>query len=286
MSLILARLGTEFREYLSSLEEASRLVKEDQPDRKRLTELINSMQANHLAEGLLDARQRRSLEEVLQSKLAYPAFRLDKFAADGGNKKLQADWIKCWNLINDGRAMASMPDFYQAFKVLKEMQKVEPEKAEKLIAGLRKDMDLSGPNNWLVSSTHLTYSGNSLDTIISHHYGCDKSKLTQNTNIEVPVYRDTVITKVVGTTIGLTYLQTLFDTSDTAEEIINVLEFISGKEWGKIKIWTASNDRNGTHRRDNHPERTAGFFYGTSYFHVIGSNFDSPGLSRGVDLSI
>ena len=80
---------------------------------------------------------------------------------------------------------------------------------------------------------------------------------------------------------GLTYLQTLFATDDEEEEIIQTLEFVSGKERQEIKVWTPT--VGGNNSRSQYPSRAAGFDCDSGSFHVGGlDGLNILGRSRGV----
>jgi len=217
------------------------------------------------------------IEEVI-GRYVIPNIIMDEAA--GGKKRTQDGWIEYWNEIKDGRVFASMGDYYQFFKQLKVISEDtadEKAKAESLVAGLREDFDWPERNNWLISSTRLIYSADCLDARIIHHYGCEE----QEARIKVPVYRKTPIIQVVSEGEGLTYLQTLLDTKDEGEGIIQILEFVSGKKREEIKVWTAPVE--GNYSRSRYPSRAAGFDYYGGYFHVSGSDgLDFRGRSRGV----
>ncbi len=205
--------------------------------------------------------------------------------------RMPNQWIDYWNKVEDGRVMASAGDLYQAFKLLRKMHEYGTAKqqtqAECYLDNLRKDFLWSGTEGGLTCSTRLFYSQTSLDAKIVHHYRCRKPELTTETTIEVPVYRDIPIEKIVGEEKGLAYLQALLDTQDDGETIIQTVEFVSGKNKSNIFGWTANNTINDTkYTRASHPERAvwlsinADWFYLSCYSLPISSN----GRVRGVRL--
>ena len=221
------------------------------------------------------------------SDACLPAFLLDEHAADGGRKRLPIEWYDYWAAVTDGRVMASMGDLYGAFKAINKMHsgsEQEMAKAKSLLLSLRDDFDWSGKGNWLIAGTRLFHFGNSLETRIVQHYRCDRPELIKETVLEVPVYRGTAVEKIVGEQRGLAYFQALFDTQDDGEEILQNVEFVSGKRRDDIVGWTANTSTSDTqYTRASHPKRAVGFDCGADQFHVLGDNiYGSPGCSRGV----
>jgi len=217
---------------------------------------------------------------------------VDEFSADNGKKRTQNDWFDYWDDVNDGRVMVSMGSLYQTFKLLKRMSEDGTNEdivlAQRFVDSLRDDFDWSGKKNWLISSTRVNYSGNdNLDGKIIQYYRSKQAELMKQTNLTIPVYRDTQITEVIKDIDGLVYLQTLFDTEDDSEEIMRALEFISGKGRSKIKVWSAATDgKVWKYTRDSDPTRAAGFDCYVSEFRVFGSgDVVSQGCSRGVLIS-
>ena len=197
----------------------------------------------------------------------------DCHAAEKGDRRTQDEWIEYWN--KSDRVMASMADYYQYFKQLKGNN--DEDKVKTLLTSLREDFDHQEKGNWLISSTRLVYSKDNLDARIIPHYGCAE----QEAKIKVPVYRRTPVTQVVSEGEGLTYLQTLFATDDEEEEIIQTLEFVSGKERQEIKVWTPT--VGGNNSRSQYPSRAAGFYCSNDNFRVDGDgSLDDRGRSRGV----
>ncbi|MBU0470855.1 MAG: hypothetical protein KJ598_03615, partial [Nanoarchaeota archaeon] len=149
---------------------------------------------------------------------------LDDKSVDNGKKKTPDNWFKYWSKVKDGRVMASMGDLYQSFKLIKKMRESgtteEQAIAQRYLNSLLEDFDWPGKKNWLVSSTRLIYSGNSLDTRIIHHYQSNRLELTKEVILEVPIYRGIEIEDVFSSDRGSAYLQALLDTEDDPEMII------------------------------------------------------------------
>ncbi len=179
----------------------------------------------------------------------------------------QDKWIQKYN--DAGRIMASAPDFYAALK----------EEEEELLSSLRADF-----GNWLALSTRLQYNSDNLEGKIIHYHNSNVIEPIE-TQLVIPVFRDTPIEEAIQTGSkaeeGLFYLQTYFGTQDSPEEIIQLLEKVSGKSKDKIKIWTA--DIKGTYTRQSHPERAAFVGFDNDDFSVNGNfNLSNYGRSRGV----
>lgn len=209
---------------------------------------------------------------------------LDEQPADNGSKKTQYEWIDYWNGINDGRVMASMGDLYLVFKQLKEKYEkssvADKYKVKQVLNGLRDDLDWPGKNNSLMANTRILYIDKNNATILNPQYNYNTQtfqEFTKNKTIEVPFFRIAPISQVINDPKGLAYLQTLFDTSDDGETIIQTLEFISGKNKYDIAI--------STEERDNR-HSSFGSLVGVNYygrFLVVGEyDIDVKGRSRGI----
>jgi hypothetical protein len=236
----------------------------------------------------------QELEELLKAPADPPAPKLDAkligvidaVPADNGSKKTPEEWIKnYWPSIRDGGVMASMEDYYAHFKQMKhdfEHGNAQQKALVKtLLTSYQDDFDWTGKNNCLISGTRVSYNATNLDAIIIQHYGCNQPNLITENRLTIPFYLDAVIANVTKEGAGLKYLQTLFATTDTAENIISTLEFISGKARDKIKVRTAATS--GNYTRSIHPDRAAGFYYDNSGFRVLGFNLIYDyGRSRGV----
>src|SRR3989344_269696 len=209
-------------------------------------------------------------------------------AEDNGAKKTPNGWFDYYSKLSDGGIMASASDLYQNWKLLKQLSgSGNPEKVKRfseLVSGFRDDFDWPGKSNYLVGGTRLEYKADSLETTLIQHYNCKKPELVKTTSLEVPEYLGVSIVEVTGTDQGLNYLQTLFDTEDTAEEIIGTLEFISSKDKNNIKIWTPPINSERYYTRKQYPNRAAGFNYDSDSFHVVGSSIDNLGRSLRVDV--
>ncbi len=266
------------------------IAQEPTPElRNELSALRAVLESNPDAVGFLEAQFGPEYARVYQrlTDAAMPLFLLDEHAADGGKKRLQHEWFDYWNTVTDGRVMASMGDLYKSFKVIKKMREgaaEEKSKAQSLLAGLQHDFNWSRKQNWLISSTRLIHSGNSLDTKIVQHYKCNQPELTKETGLEVPVHKGTPIEKIVSQKAGLEYMQALFDTQDDGDIIMQTIEFVSGKNRNSIVGWTTNINTSDTqYTRASRPERAAGFFYDHDLFLVYGSLINYfPGCSRGV----
>ena len=82
-------------------------------------------------------------------------------------------------------------------------------------------IDWPTEKNWLIAGTRIVYDQNgSEEGEIIHHYGCSQ-RLISKKRLAIPVYRDQPIPAVVRERQGLVYLQTLFDTVDDADNVVN-----------------------------------------------------------------
>ncbi|MEK6853136.1 MAG: hypothetical protein AABX64_00460 [Nanoarchaeota archaeon] len=209
---------------------------------------------------------------------------LDEKSAENGKKKTADEWIKYWNKIKDGRVMASMGDLYANFKIIKKMREsgtAEGQaKAQSYLNGLREDFIWESNEGGLIANTRLFYSANSLDARVVQHYKCKKPELTKERVIEVPVYEGTLIEEVADSGSGLTYLQTILDTEDDAEIIIQTLEFIGSKSRSDIFSWTAPTKSEKYYTRAKMPERAVWLNSGTGRFYLNCSSSPISGIGR------
>ncbi len=248
------------------------------PPEKALEELAKIPDA---PEGLPDEVPEHGPQGPASPVIWHPGMKciVDAASAENSANKIQDQWIEYWNNINDGRFFASMPDYYQFFKQLKNNIETGNNKdaSQAAMQSLREDFE----DRWIVTSTRIQYGinpRNSLEGKIVHHYGCNDTSLVKEEIKEIPVYRDEGITKVIQEQKGLEYLQTYFDTGDDAETIVQLMEFISGKKRNKIKVWTADTDA-----RSSPTNRVAALSFDFGEFHVIGgSSLVSGGRARGV----
>ena len=212
------------------------------------------------------------------SNLENKITQLDSLPADNGSQKTQEEWITYWNNINDGRIFASMPDYYQAFKQLKEKfehsSAQEKDFTKKIIVNLKKDLRMG----WVVTSTRIKYKDNPL-AIITHHYG---SKLVQPVEYKVfiPEYHPRLLTDVLDTNEGLRYLQALFGTKDYAFQIEQTLQIVNNFSLDQTLVWTPLG------WRKDYSESVSSFESFNRKFNILsGSDFDDHGRSRGVCLN-
>ena len=189
------------------------------------------------------------------------SFTLDEIAAESGATKSQDSWILWYN--QQGRVMASAANIYQAGKT----------GDRTLLASLQKDF----LESWIVTSTRIDYDQNTLSSRITQYYG-STVRTPAATTIDVPVYNNAIAT-VLQDAQGLRYLQSLFNTSDIAEQIMQTLEKLSGKTRSEIKIWTPDQAS-----RKSIPQRAVRFDLDSSEFRVVGVDRvgGNVGRSRGV----
>lgn len=191
---------------------------------------------------------------------------LDAVAAEKGATKTQNQWIEYWNAITDGRYFASAADIYAAGKTGNTT----------LLASLKKDFKES----WIITSTRIEYDLTGATGVgkITHYYG-STIRVPMVKTIIIPAYNNTTVDEVVQGASGLQYLQTLFTTTDTAEQIMQTLETLGGKQRSEIKVYTP--DQNA---RKSVPQRAVRFDLGSGGFHVDGDDHvgGNVGRSHGV----
>ena len=158
-----------------------------------------------------------------------------------GKRKTHEEWIDYWNNIDDGRVFASMPQLYLAFKQLKYILEHNPRKekqyAKYVVESLRKDFNW-GDRSLLLTSTKTIYLGAIEDSIIIHNYGCKNPSLIKKIDVKIPVYNGIPIEYVAKNVKGLNYIQSLFNTEDGLETIMQTLELISNRKRNNIRIFT------------------------------------------------
>lgn len=173
---------------------------------------------------------------------------------------VQSEHIRRFN--DAGRIMAAMPDYYEAGK----------SGDDGLIQSLRVDFDKS----WIVSGTHICYDSDSLEGVVAHYFNSIVVPSVE-TRLVIPYYSCTPLDSVLGDEQGLAFFQTLFNTSDGADEIRSALQNLSGKSSGAMWVWTPDQDG-----RRSHPDRAAGLNWNNVDFHIDCDNVGSLGRSRGV----
>jgi hypothetical protein len=185
---------------------------------------------------------------------------IDSSPADDNKVHTQDDWIKYFNDRNE--IMVSMPDIYLAGK----------SNNKKLLHSLRKDFK----DIWITSSTRIKYDDNQ-DARIIHNYNSKLIKQVEH-NVVIPEYRPQYLENVLNTQEGLKYLQILFGTNDTAQQIKDTLQKLSNYSLDKTKVWSAA-------LSDRSIERASGFYCDDGVFHVNGDLLCIDGRSRGVRIS-
>ncbi len=152
-----------------------------------------------------------------------------------------------------GKTMASCADYYAASK----------SGDASLIARLRKDLD----EGWIIAGDRIAYESSSLNAVIVSPYGIAVSRLSKRKAL-ISVYNGETLDSVLANEQGLLCIQTLFNTTESAGEIKNILAALSGKNSRETKLWTP--DQNS--RRSN-PIRAAVLCYGYGGFHIYGNNY-------------
>ncbi len=201
----------------------------------------------------------RSCKDSLPAQSSSPSeleVTLDEVAADNGEIRTQDEWIAYFNERNE--LMASIADIYLAGK----------SDNQTLLAGLGEDF-----KRWSVTSTRIKYD--ETNARIIHHYGSTVAKPVEHAVI-IPEYRQQFLEEVLKTKEGLRYLQVLFGTNDSAQQIKENLRELSAYSSKRTVVWSTAVSA----RPD---EKVAGFIFGSIFFHIIGSNScNLLGYSRGV----
>ncbi len=140
--------------------------------------------------------------------------------------------------------MASMGDIYLVGK----------SDNQTLLAGLGEDF-----KNWFITSTRIKYGDKSNGRII-HHF---KNRLIRPVEhkVIIPEYFPQLLEKVLDTKEGLRFLQVLFETNDSAEQIKDTLPKLSGYPLNAIVVWS-------TKAAVRPTERAAGLFCDNLNFHI------------------
>lgn len=163
-----------------------------------------------------------------------------------------------------GKIMAACADYYVAGK----------SGDDSLIASLRKDFS----ERWIIASDRIIYDANSLDATITSYYGSIVVQPFER-KVFVPVYSNgPKLDNVLANEQGLLYIQTLFNTNDSADEIKNTLSMLSGKNSGITRIWTPDQGS-----RKNNNIRVAALSFSSGEFRIDGDgNLLIEGRARGV----
>ncbi len=163
-----------------------------------------------------------------------------------------------------GKIMASCADYYAAGK----------SGDASLIASLRKDFSES----WIMASDRILYDANSLDATITSYYGSTVVQPSER-KVFVPVYSNGAkLDDVLANEQGLLYIQTLFNTNDSADEIKNTLSMLSGENSRITKVWTPDQDS-----RKNNNVRVAALGFDLGGFRILGDDdLGGGGRARGV----
>ena len=190
---------------------------------------------------------------------------IDPRSADNRASKTQEQWIEYFNKL--GKPMISAPNIYQAGKSA----------SNETLNSLRKDFD----GSWVVSGTSIKYYKNYLSGRIIHNYGSSIVKPIEKNVSLIPVYSSAPLKEVL-TSKGIEYVQTLFDTNDDPNTIIEVIEHLSKRKSDDIRLWTPDQDT-----RNTYTARAVWFGDGGRRFHGDGNDhFDvNIGHSRGVSIS-
>lgn len=111
-----------------------------------------------------------------------------------------------------------------------------------------------------LTATTIIYDRHNLESNITHP-GTSLILPLKDKQIEIPSFEGENLEIVVSNKLGLPYLQALFDTEDSGEQIMKTLERLSDKDRGNIKIFTPYQQM-----RKNNPERMVGLVYSRNWF--------------------
>jgi len=136
---------------------------------------------------------------------------------------------------------------------------------------------------WIVTSTHVSYNSNDLSGKVVHNY---KSKVVSPKVItldNIPVLEGLSVDKVVQTQLGLSYIGALADNPEAGPaDLLDMIVKLSGKEPAEIVFWTPNETT-----RKSHPERAVRFDGKAPLFRINGINHyaNSIGHTYGVLIS-
>lgn len=132
--------------------------------------------------------------------------------------KTQDEWIAYFNSRKE--VMASMPDFYLAGKSTN----------QKLLAGLKEDFRRTG----IITSTRIGYKEGTNAEII-HNYGSTVIQPVEH-KMFIPEYWEHPLAAVLDSKEGLRFLQVLFGTSDSAQQIKDTLQKLGNHSLDNILV--------------------------------------------------
>ena len=199
---------------------------------------------------------------------------IDSQPADNGSGyRGPHQWVGLYNTQRgefEGKRMISAPDIYQAGK----------SSSGKILRSLRKDFDKSCE----VSSTIIQYSPNDLSALITHNFGSTVVPPTEINIPMIPVYQITPLPQVLNEENGVTYFQSLFNTTDDPKTITEVLKHLSKKKANNIMCSTLDQR---IRKNYSGSELDVGFSYIDHMFFVFcnihfDGNDGGHGRSRGV----
>jgi len=185
--------------------------------------------------------------------------------ADGSPMRTtQEDYIVLFN--NSYKIMASLADYYNAGKYDDDL----------LLEGLQEDF-----SNWVVTSDREIHNYNSLEASIISYYGSKVVEPFERKFTIAPFTNGPSLDKVLSTKEGIVYLQNIFNTKDTKDEILTTLIRLSGTDSHYISIW----NRGLCRKREM--EQTSFLIYEKPDFYIFGCDAcHSKGRAREVKLVV
>lgn len=184
-------------------------------------------------------------------------------APESQEERKQHDWIRIY-----GDKFANMADYYKILKGIAFYIANVSEVFTNVASVLRTGLEDRG----VVTRTGIVYEGDKEADII-HNFPRDTlSGAEGREKVVAPVYGGKKLPEVLADEEGLHYVQTLFGTTDNAEEIIAVIGRMFNLKAGKVGLWTPDvSVRNNSY--------ACGFVYkpGTGLFIKADWPLDKPG---------
>lgn len=137
--------------------------------------------------------------------------------------------------------------------------------------GLRNDFKKS----LFITGTTIDYSKEGLGGKIIHNYQSDVFAQFETKLPIIPVYHEVCLEDALYQEGGLKFFQALFNTKDSADNIIKVLEKISGETAKNILLWTEDKDL-----RSNYSKSAVTFRYALGNLHIGCEN--TPDSDTGI----
>ncbi len=192
------------------------------------SEILGDKKKRRYDEGLIDLVNAKYAEEVISDNSS-DLWVVEDESHDTGNSKSFTDWLKKFH--EDGKVMASMGDLYKYFKMCKEQED------HYKILKLHEDFEYH-----LMGNTRMIFFGSIITGQIGHNFSHaqthtlseeDRLKLERRVRTWDGVYLTERSGPDIENLIKINarnerLLKATFETSDNPEEILSILEYISG----------------------------------------------------------